>query len=221
MPDISHLIAENGYWMVAMLVCVESFGVPVPGETALIVAAAYAATTAKLNVFLVIASAVAGGVIGDNLGFLLGRRFGYWLLVHYGHYIAVTEPRIKVGQYLFLRHGRRVVFAARFLPVMRELAAFLAGANRMRWQPFLIANAAGAVLWASAYGFGAWWLGKSAGGATATVQWIIGGVAAFVFIALGCWLWVHEQRLEGEAEAALPGPLHRPGFWRRRMRKAA
>lgn len=216
MPDIAHLISEYGYGMVAALVMVESLGVPVPGETALIAASAFAAT-GKLKLWLVIVCAAGGGVIGDNIGFLLGQRFGYWLLVHYGHYIFVTPPRIKAGQYLFLRHGRRVVFFGRFLPVLRELAAFLGGANQMRWVPFLIANTAGAIIWASVYGGGAWLLGKSANGADTVVQIVIGIIATAVFLALSWYLWKHEQELEAEAEKALPGPLRKPAFWRQRL----
>lgn len=217
MPSLfAHLITSYGYGMVAALVCIESFGIPVPGETALIVAGAYAATTQKMNVILVVVFAASGGILGDNIGYWIGRRFGYWLVLTYGHYLGLTEARIKVGQLLFFRHGRRVVFIGRFLPALRELAAFLAGTNQMAWKPFLIANAAGALSWASLYGFGAYMLGKGAGGATETVQIVIGVVAAVVFVALTAYLYLHEKTLESEAEAALPGPLRRVPLWHRR-----
>ena len=198
----SQLITQYGYWTVAALVCIESFGIPVPGETALIMASAYAATTAKMNIWLVVLSATGGAVLGDNIGFWLGQQFGYWLLIRYGHYVGLSELRIKVGQYLFLRHGQRVVFVSRFLPLMREISAFLAGANQMKWKPFLTANAAGALFWAFLYGFGAYGLGKGADAATQGVEIWIGVLTGAALVALMVYFHRHEKRLEGEAERA-------------------
>lgn len=138
-----HLIAQYGYGAVALAVGVESIGVPFPGETTLIAAALYAGATHQLNIVAVVAVAAIGAILGDNVGFLIGREFGFRLLVRYGHFIRMTKPRIKLGQYLFLRHGGKVVFFGRFAAVLRALAAFLAGANRMTWPRFLVFNAAG------------------------------------------------------------------------------
>jgi membrane protein DedA with SNARE-associated domain len=150
---LQQLISTHGYWFVGLIIGLESMGVPLPGETALVLAALYAGTHHDLNIWGVIASASAGAIVGDNIGYWCGREFGYRLLLRYGSYVGVTNPRIKLGQYLFLRHGSKVVFFGRFVALLRVLAAFLAGVNRMDWRRFLLANAAGGVLWATTFGW--------------------------------------------------------------------
>src|SRR6185437_16033358 len=148
---VDHLITTYGYWALGAIIALESMAVPLPGETALIVAALIAATTNVLNISIVIAVAAFGAIVGDIIGFWIGREVGFRWLVKYGRYLRITEPRIKLGQYLFLRHGGKVVFFGRFIAVLRVLAAFLAGANAMRWAPFLLANATGGIVWASSF----------------------------------------------------------------------
>src|SRR5580700_373775 len=148
-PEYLNLVTSTyGYWAVGMIVALESMGLPVPGETALVLAALYAGSHHDLRIGGVIASAATGAIVGDNIGYLLGRVFGYRLLLRYGRYVALSDARIKVGHYLFGRHGGKVVFFGRFVAVLRVLAAFLAGANHMDWQHFLLSNAAGGILWA-------------------------------------------------------------------------
>src|SRR5690349_14410247 len=158
----SHLFTAYGYWFVAGVVGIERLGIPVPGETALIFASAFAATSHRMSIGLIVAAACAATIIGNLAGYWLGSRLGCWLLYRHGHLVGLTNGRIKLGQYLFLRHGTKLVLFGQFFPVLRELAAFLAGANRVRWQPFMIANAAGAILWSGLFGFGAYLLGKGA-----------------------------------------------------------
>jgi membrane protein DedA with SNARE-associated domain len=148
-------IATYGYGAVGGIVALESMGIPLPGETALVAAGVVAGTTHALAIWLVIAAAAAGAILGDNAGFWLGRELGYRALRRFGRYVWLDERRIKLGQYLFLRHGGKVVFFGRFVSVLRELAAFLAGANHMSWLRFLMFNAAGAIIWALLYGLGA------------------------------------------------------------------
>ncbi len=204
---LAHLITQYGYWVVAGLVCMESLGIPVPGETSLIAAGAFAATQNNLNVWLVVAAAALGGIVGDNIGYWVGRKFGYWLMLRYGHYVGITDARIKLGRYLFVEHGGRVVFVGRFVPVLREIAALMAGVNHMSWRTFLVANAAGAVMWASLYGFGAYLLGEGARGTAHIVQIGIWTAVCAMSIGLAVYLHKHEKRLEHEAQVALPGPL--------------
>src|SRR5262245_19415352 len=123
MPSLSDPIARQGYWIVAAAVGLESMGLPVPGETVLVTAAAYAGATHRLSVVVVIVAAAIGAIVGDNVGYLIGRRFGYPLLVRYGYLVRMNTSRIKLGQFLFLRHGKRVVFFGRFVAVLRALAA--------------------------------------------------------------------------------------------------
>ncbi len=159
-PDVTQMIGQYGYGAVALAVGIESIGIPFPGETMLIAAAVYAGSTHQLSVTLVVVAAAAGAIMGDNIGFWIGREFGFRFLLRYGRYVRVTEPRIKLGQYLFLRHGGKVVFFGRFVAVLRALAAALAGTNRMSWLRFLAFNAAGGIAWATIYGFGAYLLGQ-------------------------------------------------------------
>jgi membrane protein DedA with SNARE-associated domain len=205
--ELTHLISAYGYGTVAGLVGLESFGVPVPGETTLIAAAVIAGTGHGLNVWLVIAAAAGGAILGDNIGFAIGRRFGYRLMVKYGRYVRLTEPRIKLGQYLFQRHGGAVVFFGRFVSILRALAALLAGANHMPWPRFLLANAAGAAVWATSYGLAAYTLGKEVSRLAEPVGIAIGAVVAVAFVVGVVYLRRHESRLEAAAERALPGPL--------------
>jgi membrane protein DedA with SNARE-associated domain len=149
MPDLGYLISHYGYAAVGVVIGLESMGIPLPGETMLVLAAIYAATHSDLQISGVIGAAALGAILGDNVGYWLGREFGYPLLLRYGRYLGVSETRIKLGQYLFLRHGGKVVFFGRFIAVLRVLAAFLAGVNRMEWKSFLIANATGGVVWST------------------------------------------------------------------------
>jgi membrane protein DedA with SNARE-associated domain len=139
--ELQQLVSLHGYWVIGLIVGLESLGLPLPGETILVLAAIYAATEPSLNIWVVIAVAAFGAIIGDNIGYWFGSRYGYALLLRYGERIGMFEPRIKLGQYLFLRHGAKVVFLGRFVALLRILAAFLAGLNRMPWRAFLMANA--------------------------------------------------------------------------------
>ena len=159
--NIDHLISSFGYWAVFAFVGLESLGIPLPGETALIAAGAYAGHTGRLNVWLIFLVASAAAIIGDNIGFWIGDKGGYALLRKYGRYIRFDEAKMKVGRYIFDRRGGSVVFFGRFVSVLRTYAAFLAGTNRMRWRKFLVFNAAGGIIWAAIYTFLSYALGNS------------------------------------------------------------
>jgi membrane protein DedA with SNARE-associated domain len=154
------LLHDYGYLGVGLAVGLESMGLPVPGETTLIAAALLAGKTQALNIWLVIACASAGAIIGDNLGYWIGREFGFRVLLRYGHYIGLNESRIKLGEYLFQQHGGKIVFFGRFVVLLRSLAAVLAGVNQMHWPRFVLFNAVGGILWATLYGFAAYFLGR-------------------------------------------------------------
>ena len=203
----SPLLAHAGYGAVMLAVGIESMGIPFPGETTLIAAAAYAGSTHKLNIVFVVAAAAAGAIIGDNIGFWIGREIGLRLLIRYGKYIRMTERRIKLGQYLFQRYGGTVVFFGRFVAVLRALAAFLAGTNRMTWPRFLVFNAAGGIVWAGVYGFGAYALGTQIHRLAGPVGAALGAVALVLIVCGFVFLRRHEHQLEDEAERALPGPI--------------
>jgi membrane protein DedA with SNARE-associated domain len=216
--ELTHLIATYGYLTVAAFVFIESMGIPFPGETTLIVASIYAGSTHHLNIVFVIVAAAAGAILGDNTGYAIGRYGGYRLLRRYGHYVHLSERELKLGQYLFLRHGGKVVFFGRFVSVLRAWAAFLAGVDRMLWWRFLVFNAAGGILWATIYGLGAYLLGKNINRFAGPAGIAIGVVAAVIIAGFLVYLHRNFGRLAEEAELALPGPLDE---WQRRPPEAA
>src|SRR5436190_3541284 len=206
--NLLHLLATYGYWAVFVFIAIESMGIPFPGETMLLVAAIYAGTTHHLSILLVIVAAASGAILGDNLGFMIGRVGGYRLLRRYGHYIRLDERKLKLGQYLFLKHGGKVVFFGRFVAVLRAWAAFLAGTNRMRWPDFLLFNALGGIVWATLIGLGGYYLGDAMHRLKGPVAITTCVLATLVTIAFLVFVHRNEQRLEAEAERALPGPLY-------------
>jgi len=201
------LLVTYGYWAVFVFVAIESTGIPFPGETMLLVAAIYAGTTHHLSILLVIVAAASGAILGDNLGFIIGRVGGYRLLRRYGRYIRLDERKLKLGQYLSMKHGGKVVFFGRFVAVLRAWAAFLAGTNRMRWPGFLFFNALGGIVWATLFGLGGYYLGNSIHRLTGPVAIASIVLATLCIIAFLIFVRHNEQRLEAEAERALPGPL--------------
>lgn len=207
---LHHLIAAYGYWVVACIVGLEGVGVPLPGETTLIVAALYAANGHDLGIGAVIAAAAIGAIVGDNAGFCVGRLFGYRLLFRFRDPLRIPDSKIKLGQYLFRRYGRLVTFLARFIALLRSLAPLLAGANRMRWSHFAVADAAGAVVWASIYGEGAYAFGHEIHRVARPAAWALFGAAALCLAVGFRTLRRHLDELEADAERALPGPLEPP-----------
>ncbi len=204
---LTHLLAGYGYWVVLLFVAVESTGIPFPGETMLLAAAIYAGTHHGFHIPLVIVAAAGGAILGDNLGFLVGRVGGYRLLRRYGHVVHLNERKLKLGIYLFREHGGKVVFFGRFVAVLRAWAAFLAGTNRMPWDRFLLFNAAGGILWATLYGLGGYALGDNIHRLSGPIGIATVMLAVLVIVVSLIVVRRNEGRLEDEAERALPGPL--------------
>jgi membrane protein DedA with SNARE-associated domain len=201
--QIVHLVSTYGYWVIFIVVSLESAGIPLPGETMLVGAAIYAGQTGGLAIEHIILAAAGGAIAGDNLGYWAGREYGTSLLERHGAWVGVTPKKLKLGQYLFMRWGGWIVFLGRFITILRMLAAFLAGANRLAPGRFFIFNAAGGIIWAHFFGLGGYYL-------TSAFNRVEGPVAfvAFVVVLAGLiYLWryfkIHEERLLGEANAAL------------------
>lgn len=204
---LTQLLTTYGYWAVLVFVAIESTGIPFPGETMLLAAAIFAGTSHDLQLPLIILAAAAGAIIGDNCGFWVGREGGFRLLWRYGHYVHLDERKLRLGMYLFQRHGGKVVFFGRFVAVLRAWAAFLAGVNRMRWSRFLVFNATGGILWATLYGVAGYVLGDNVHRIAGIVGWVTVVVAAALLIFGFFWVRHNERRLEETAERALPGPI--------------
>jgi len=208
--QLKHWIDSYGYEAIFVLVGLESIGVPLPGETALISGALYAATTHRLNIALVITLAALAAIIGDNIGFALGRWGGYRLLRGYGRYIRFDERRLKIGRYVFLRHGGKVVFFGRFVAVLRTYAAFLAGTNLMSWPRFLVFNAAGGITWATTIGIAYYYIGNTVKHVRGPLDIALGVAAAAVIVGFFIYLRRTEERYAVEAEREFPRPLEEP-----------
>ena len=204
---MKELIHQYGAWIVFALVFLESIGLPLPGEAILVSAAIFAGTTQELGIALVLLSAVLGAILGSTIGFWIGDRYGYPLLLRYGSYIGLTETRIKIAQYLFRRQGMVVVLIARFVAVLRSVVGFIAGANRMPFANFMIANSAGAVAWALFYGLGAYYLGKGVEEFARPFAMALAVVGAIVVISMILYWRRKEQELAAAAERDIPGPL--------------
>jgi membrane protein DedA with SNARE-associated domain len=186
------LFARYGYAVVFGGVFLENTGLPVPGETALLAGAALA-HNGQLSLFWVIAFAIAGATLGDNLGFFIGRRGGRRIAERHGWRIGLTSERLVEFDRFFLRHGPKTVFAARFITGLRVVGAVLAGGSGMPWPEFLLYNAMGAVAWCTAVAFAGYSLAYS----WATLErWIgrTGLVALALVVVIGIIGWVRARR---------------------------
>ncbi len=201
---INHLLQSYGYFAVFAFIALESLGIPLPGETTLIAAAVYAGATHHLNIGAVFLVAATAAIVGDNAGYWLGRAGGQRIADRYGHFVRLDATKLKIGRYLFERHGSKVVFFGRFVTVLRTYAAFLAGLNTMRWRRFTVFNAAGGLLWSALYAFGAFSLGTAATRVGQAIT-LVGLALSAVLTAAGILLarrWM--RRLEQRALAAYP-----------------
>jgi membrane protein DedA with SNARE-associated domain len=143
---IEQYMLSYGYWAVFFGVMLENAGVPVPGETILLIAG-YFASTGKFHLGLVMLIAATGAVIGDNIGFAIGHHYGRNVLLRVGRFFFLTPKRFAHMENYFERHGNKTILVARFITGLRVFAALLAGASRMPWRVFIVFNVAGAVLW--------------------------------------------------------------------------
>ncbi|HST75342.1 MAG TPA: DedA family protein [Acetobacteraceae bacterium] len=189
---LTDLLHDYGYGLVGLVVGLEAMGLPLPGESLVIAAALYAGSTHELSIPLVVAAAALGAIIGDNIGYLIGRVVGLRLLRRYGSYVLLPPERLEVGRRLFAKHGGKVVLFGRFVAILRTLAALLAGANGMSWPRFLLANAVGGIAWACLYGFGAYALGH----AITRVQGPLGIAAVVVAIVVIAATVIYTRRKE-------------------------
>ncbi|MEC3992523.1 DedA family protein [Actinacidiphila sp. DG2A-62] len=178
--DLAPVLNHWGYWAVGGLLFVEDFGVPAPGETILIAAALYAGA-GQLNIAAVIVIGIAAAILGDNVGYLIGRTGGHSLVLRYGKYVLLTPERFEKAERFFTRHGGKVVTIARFVEGLRQANGIIAGTTKMPWRRFLVFNALGAALWV-----GVWaGLGYAAGDHITTIYREVNRYSLYVLAALG------------------------------------
>jgi membrane protein DedA with SNARE-associated domain len=186
-------VAGNvGYPLVFVFVGVESMGIPVPGETALITAA-LAASSGRLQIEFVIALAAAGAIVGDNIGYLIGRQGGRRVLERPGRFERQRREFLKRGEVFFERHGNKAVFFGRWIAGLRVWASWLAGINHMPWPHFLFWNALGGISWATSVGLAVYFAGNGAKSLITTLgtgALIAVGVVAVIVAAV----WVVRRR---------------------------
>jgi membrane protein DedA with SNARE-associated domain len=199
-------VAGNvGLPLLFALVMLESTGIPLPGEAALF-AAAILASKGKLAIEEVIVVAALAAIIGDNFGYLIGRRYGRRVLSAPGPFADHRQTALRVGDPFFAHHGTKAVFFGRFFAGLRITAAWMAGITRMPWRSFLVWNAAGGILWATLAGL----LGYFAGHAAERIFQTVGlvGLVAFVagLVVLGVWRFRAERRRLARMLAAAPEP---------------
>jgi membrane protein DedA with SNARE-associated domain len=177
LASLTDTVRTVGYPAMFLLIMAESSGVPLPGETALI-AAAVLASQGKLQIELVIPLAAMAAIVGDNIGYGIGRRGGRWLLERPGWMHPQRLRALSNGERFFERHGPKAVFFGRFLLGLRIWASWLAGATHMHWRSFVLWNACGGIAWATLVGLVAYFLGSAAGNVIKTFGLFgLGGVA--------------------------------------------
>jgi membrane protein DedA with SNARE-associated domain len=198
-----------GYPLVFALIAIETMGIPVPGETAL-VTASIVASRGRLDIEVVIALAAAAAILGDNVGFAIGRKLGRRLLTAPGPLLHHRQRVIAVGEPFFDRHGPKAVFLGRWVTGLRITAAWMAGVTRMSWPTFLFWNALGGIAWATSIGLLAYFVGHSAEKIIRVAG--LAGAALVVLGGLMLWLalrWRRRRaeelvRAKAEAEAEAP-----------------
>src|SRR5512132_2802945 len=171
-------------------------GVPVPGETALITAG-IVASRGRLEIEIVIALAAAAAILGDNVGFAIGRKPGRQLLTAPGPLLHHRRKVLSVGEPFFDRHGPKAVFLGRWITGLRITAAWMAGANRMSWPTFLFWNALGGIAWATSIGLFAYFVGHSAEKLIHIAG--LGGAAVVVLAGVALWFVLRVRRRKAEA----------------------
>ncbi len=175
-----------GYALPA-IIGLESFGFPSPGETALILAAVLA-SEGKLQIWLVLVIGIASAIVGDSIGYELGRRLGREVLTARGPFQGERTRAVAAGERFFAKHGNKTIFFARWITGVRSAAAWLAGIDRMHYPTFLLYNAAGAITWGLTYGLVGYYGGQAAADVITKVgTYALIAIAVVAVIALVVW----------------------------------
>jgi membrane-associated protein len=187
---IFHVSSDIGYIATFVLIAIETMGVPVPGETALI-ASALAAHRGELDIVTLIILAAAAAIIGDNVGFAIGRKFGRRVFIKPGPGHAQRLALLEMGEPFFAKHGPKAVFLGRWVAGLRIASAWLAGMNKMSWPTFIFWNALGGIVWATGVGLGAYFAGHAFEKAITKIG--VFGAAAVVIAIVAFVYWRHRK----------------------------
>jgi membrane protein DedA with SNARE-associated domain len=195
---VTHFFTDHGLPLLFVVVMLESFGIPLPGETALI-AFGVLASQGHYSIVVVIAVAAAGAIVGDNLGYRIGRTGGRELLERWGPLRRHAQKVLPRSEEIMARHGGKMVFFGRFIAILRFTVSWVAGISRMKWRKFLFWNAAGGICWATLVGLVSYYAGAAAAEAIRKYGLVAAGV--IVVILAGGFFFTHylqkwfEQRL--------------------------
>lgn len=199
LDSLSGPLSHYGYAAVLAVVLIESFGPPLPGETIIIAASIYAAA-GVLDIWTVGVIAFGACVVGDNIGYLIGRAGGRRLVERWGRYLGATEERYGKAERFFGRHGGKIVVVARFIEILRQLNGIIAGTIRMPWARFVTAQVVGAAIWVAVWCA----VGYTAGSHITAIYDAFSKVGfalvAVLVVALACWLVWRRRRRAGEDE---------------------
>ena len=211
LDQIMNFLAEYGVVVVFLGIFIETSGLPVPGES-LLIAAGVLASQGKLEIWAVFLAAWIGGTLGDNVGYVLGYRYGRPFVYRYGAKVGLPRARIEVIEARFLKRGPPIVLIARFILILRQLCGFLAGTAHMPWWRFSFYNALGAALWSGAYAGGAFLLGTAVERYLSAGRWVFAGIAVVFVIASGTTLYgfFREARATEVPDTELPSPATEP-----------
>jgi len=201
---VTHLIESYGYAIVVVLVFAEGVGLPLPGETALLTAAAVAAQSHRLSIVGVIIASCLGAAGGGVGGYWIGKSRGLAFLEHRGRFIGITKQRIGRARKFFTEHGPKAVFFARFIAILRMFAGLLAGVTNMRLGTFMLWNALGAITWSILFGA----LGYVFGNNLPRLEHLVGrtSLIAFVVVVLvGIIVWHHRCSRSGFLSSSKSG----------------
>ena len=204
LPGVLHALEpalnHYGYLAVVGLILIEDFGVPVPGETILVLAAVYAGT-GRFNIALVALLGFCGALIGDNIGFAIGHFGGRPLVERYGRYIFLTPERFDKATAFFERHGGKIIIAARFIEGLRQANGIIAGTSGMHWARFVVYNAIGAALWVATWTC----IGYFSGSHIDTIYNAASRYSTYLVIAVGVLLLAYMVRRAARVRRARAG----------------
>ena len=186
---LRHLLTTYGYWAVAVALLLENAGIPVPGETILLLASFLAYSEHALEFRWLVAVGTVAATLGDNLGFALGHYGGRPLVDRYQNFFRIRPEVVQRGERIFARYGALTIFFARFVFGMRIIAGPLAGALRMHWRKFFFYNFLGALLWVTVISGAGYLFGQHWYRLIHDLKIIDGAIAAAVVVGAGIWWW--------------------------------